>query len=143
MLLVCLATAVLAFFTLSKASNSSSETLPDLDPADLPDPRTLIYKEVCFRNVFDDAGAFDELSAISRSESQLKSSPITWTNNHRIFCRTGTKEDFDPITDNVEEGEGEGQGVVVGFEEFCYRMRKAKGDVGKEGGAGASAKKSK
>ncbi|GAA6052464.1 hypothetical protein NBRC10513_006751 [Rhodotorula toruloides] len=133
MLLVCLATAVLAFFTLSKASNSSSETLPDLDPADLPDPRTLIYKEVCFRNVFDDADDLLTTAQIATKDS----------NNHRIFCRTGTKEDFDPITDNVEEGEGEGQGVVVGFEEFCYRMRKAKGDVGKEGGAGASAKKSK
>ncbi|KAJ8296331.1 hypothetical protein OF846_000720 [Rhodotorula toruloides] len=115
MLLSYLATALLVFSSLATASNSSA-ALPDLDPADLPDPRTLIYKEVCFRNVFDEAA-----------------------NNHRIFYRTGTKEDFDPVDDTAEEekeDEEEGEGVMVGFEEFCYRMRKAKGDVEEQKGQG-------
>ncbi|EMS21954.1 uncharacterized protein RHTO_01169 [Rhodotorula toruloides NP11] len=126
MLLSYLATALLVFSSLATASNSSA-ALPDLDPADLPDPRTLIYKEVCFRNVFDEA---DDLPLTAQTATKD-------SNNHRIFYRTGTKEDFDPVDDTAEEekeDEEEGEGVMVGFEEFCYRMRKAKGDVEEQKG---------
>ncbi|BGO89102.1 hypothetical protein NBRC10512_003847 [Rhodotorula toruloides] len=128
MLLSYLATALLVFSSLATASNSSA-ALPDLDPADLPDPRTLIYKEVCFRNVFDEA---DDLPLTAQTATKD-------SNNHRIFYRTGTKEDFDPVDDTAEEekeDEEEGEGVMVGFEEFCYRMRKAKGDVEEQKGQG-------
>ncbi|BGP29585.1 hypothetical protein JCM10296v2_001324 [Rhodotorula toruloides] len=131
MLLSSFATALLAFSTFTKASNSSSETLADLQPADLPDPRTLIYKEVCFRNVLDDADNLPTTAQAATKDS----------NNHRIFYRTGTKEDFDPIADPVaEEEEGAREGMVVGFEEFCYRMRRAKGDVDGQNGQGGTLK---
>lgn len=130
---------------------------------------------MCFRNVFDGAGASEAPFTFSRSEIEefacfvfsaqttslppLKPlrktvrfppalSPLTPSapadhplrvcaaNNNRIFYRTGTQEDFNPVADTVEE-EGEGEGVMVGFEEFCYRMRRAKGNGKENAGAGA------
>ncbi|GEM09138.1 hypothetical protein Rt10032_c07g3155 [Rhodotorula toruloides] len=153
MLLASLATALLALSSFAIASNSSSATLSDLEPIDLPEPRTLIYKEVCFANVFEGAGASTFLfpkreSALTRLPSlvdDILDTPQTQhkdSNSHPIFYRTGTKRDFDPVvdpaaTEGVEkEGHHEG-GELFGFEEFCYRMRRAKKDAAKEKGAGA------
>ncbi|BGP22379.1 hypothetical protein JCM10295v2_001258 [Rhodotorula toruloides] len=143
MLLASLATALLALSSFAIASNSSSATLSDLEPIDLPEPRTLIYKEVCFANVFEGAGASTFL--FPKRENDILDTPQTQhkdSNSHPIFYRTGTKRDFDPVvdpaaTEGVEkEGHHEG-GELFGFEEFCYRMRRAKKDAAKEKGAGA------
>lgn len=63
-------------------------------------------------------------------------------NGHPIFYLTGSKQDLDPIAnpadyeaDSTEDEEGD----EVGFEEFCYRMRRSAESAETGKGAGAYA----